>query len=314
MSTYASVLQQRYQANNEILAANPELDLPLMRALMEEIHRCAAEPAGVTYAEVDAGGRQALWCTPVASSDDAPVVLFLHGGGFVLQSPHSHRKLAGHLAVGAGAPVLVLDYRQAPEHAAPAQLEDAVAAYAWLIDQGVPADRIAVAGDSAGANLAVTTVLRLRDQGAPLPAGVIGFSPWFDLECRGASMETNADKDLLITKEICAMMAGLYLGEGGSPSDPALNPLYADFSGFPPIYLCAGGDEALLDDGRRLTDLAREAGADVTFDVVPGQQHVHVFMAGRAAEADRSIATAAAWLSTRVGQPATSEISAGAAG
>lgn len=299
-STESDALRAHYEANGTLLAANPDLDLQLMRALLEEIQRLAAEPPDVSYAEVDAGGRPALWCIP-ATAEEGRVILYFHGGGFVLQSMHSHRKLAGHLARAAGARVLVLEYRLAPENPFPAQLHDAEAAYAWLLDQGVrPAD-IALAGDSAGANLAVSTTVKLRDSGTALPAAIVGFSPWFDLECDGPTLDGNAGVDALVQRALVEQMTQLYLGPTGSAIDPLANPLHADLAGLPPIYLCAGGHEALLDNGERFAERARRAGLDITFDVMSGQQHVHVFMAGRAPEADHSVNEAAAWLKPRFG-------------
>lgn len=299
-STESDALRAHYEANGTLLAANPNLDLQLMRALLEEIQRLAAEPCDVSYAEVDAGGRPALWCIPATAEQDR-VILYFHGGGFVLQSMHSHRKLAGHLARAAGARVLVLEYRLAPENPFPAQLHDAEAAYAWLLDRGVrPAD-IALAGDSAGANLAVSTTVKLRDNGSALPAAIVGFSPWFDLECDGPTLDSNAGVDALVQRALVEQMTQLFLGPTGSATDPLANPLHADLAGLPPIYLCAGGHEALLDNGERFAERARRAGLDITFDVMSGQQHVHVFMAGRAPEADHSVNEAAAWLKPRLG-------------
>ena len=166
------------------LAANPEMDLPTLRAMLEELAVQAAEPTDVTYEEVDAGGRPALWCIPLGAATDR-VILYTHGGGFVSNTMHSHRKLAGHLAKAAGVRSLVIDYRLAPEHPFPAQLDDAVAAYHWLLDQGIEADHIATAGDSAGGNLATSVVLKLRDDGVPLPAAIVALSPWYDMECDG---------------------------------------------------------------------------------------------------------------------------------
>jgi monoterpene epsilon-lactone hydrolase len=300
-SNDVDALRLRYEENAALLAANPNLELPLMRALLEEIHRCAAEPRDVSYDEVVAGGRPALWCLP-ANAEPERVLLYFHGGGFVLQSMHSHRKLAGHLAHAAGARCLVLDYRQAPAHPFPAQLEDAVGAYHWLLDQGIRPENVVLAGDSAGANLAVATVLRLRELGDPQPAAVACLSPWFDMECDGPTLARNAGKDALVTRDLLAQMAALYLGPEGSATDSLANPLHADLSGFPPVYLCAGSDEALLDNGERFADRARSAGVDVTFDVVPGQQHVFVFMAGRAPAADSTIAAVAAWMAPKFGR------------
>lgn len=299
-STESGALRARYAATNALIAAAPDMDLAVLRALLEEIHRCAAEPGGVSYAEADAGGRPALWCVPPGAGPDR-VILYFHGGGFMLQSIHSHRKLAGHLARAAGIRVLSLDYRQAPENQFPAQVDDAEAAYDWLLGQGILPGHVALAGDSAGAGLAVSATVRIRDRGKPLPAAIIGFSPWFDLECDSPDLDAKADVDALVSRALVEQSAALYLGPTGSPTDPLANPLRAELAGLPPVYLCAGGNEALLDNGARFTERAQRASVDVTFDVVPGQQHVYVFMAGRAPEADETISKAAGWLTPLLG-------------
>jgi len=282
------------------LAANPEMDLETTRDVFERFHRAAAEPEGVTYTEELAGGVPGLWCLPDGAPADH-VVLYLHGGGYATCSPQTHRKLAGHLARAAGVRALILDYRLAPEHVFPAQIDDSVAAYRWLLAQEISAEHIAIAGDSSGGGQAASTVLKLRELGEELPAAMIGFSPFYDLEVTGASMTSNAATDALIQREMPLGMVEMYLGESGSRSDPVANALYADLAGFPPSYLTAGGHETLLDDAVRFAARAQAAGADVTLEIAPEMQHVYVFMAGRAPEADQSIANAAGWLRGKLG-------------
>ncbi|MDV6212706.1 alpha/beta hydrolase [Rhodococcus erythropolis] len=294
-STESRSLGEYYAENAAVLGAAPDVSLPLMRALLEGVHRCSAEPAGVTYADVTAGALPATWCVPT-SIDASRVILYFHGGGFVLQSRHSHRKLAGHLAAAAGARVLVVDYRQAPENPFPAQLEDASTVYSWLLDQGIDSRHIALAGDSAGANLAVTTALAARDKGLDLPVAIVALSPWFDMENTSSTLDSNAAHDALVQRALVEQMATMFLGPNGSARDPLANPLYADLVGLPPIYISAGGHEALLDDGVRFADRAEKAGVAVTMEIEPEQQHVFHFMAGNAPEADKALAAAAEWL------------------
>lgn len=294
-SSESCSLAVKYAESSAILGAAPDVSLPLMRALMEGVHTCSAEAAGVTYADVDAAGLPATWCVP-ASVDGSRVLLYFHGGGFVLQSRHSHRKLAGHLAVASGARVLVVDYRQAPEYPFPAQLHDASAVYAWLLAQGLDPGDIALAGDSAGANLAVVTAIAARDDGLPLPAGIIALSPWFDMENTGSTVDSNAGHDALVSRAMLDGITSMYLGPDGNARDPRANPLHANLAGLPPVYISAGGHEALLDDGVRFADLAEKAGVAVTMDIEEEQQHVFHFMAGNAPEADRALAAAAQWL------------------
>ncbi|MBT2556015.1 alpha/beta hydrolase [Arthrobacter sp. ISL-5] len=300
MTTERDTLKEFYQSSGAALTAAPDIDLVFNRALLDQIHRLSAEPKNVTYDEVDAGGRPGMWCIP-AGADQGNVILYFHGGGFVVQSVNSHRKLAGHLAAAAGCRVLLLDYRQAPEHQYPSQIEDVEDAYGWLRGQGINPDGIAFAGDSAGACLAVSSVVRLRDKELPLPAAIIGFSPWFDLECNGESLETNAAKDVLVRGPLVQQMVMAYLSADTSRTDPLVNPLHADLAGFPPVFLTASLDEALFDNAQRFADRAREAGVEVELHTVPGQQHVFQFMAGHSSAADLSIAEAGSWVAERLG-------------
>jgi len=294
-STQSDALRDLMTRMTERTTANPEMGLPELRDLVEGLSTVAGEPTGVTYEDVVAGGRPALWCNPSGAAEDR-VVLYFHGGGFLGNSASSHRKLAAHLAKAAGVRALVVDFRLAPEHPFPAQLDDAVAAYEWLLDNGFQAGNIATAGDSAGGNLATGAVLRLRDEGRPLPAAIVAMSPWYDLEATEGTLDTNAATDAFLSRPLIQTMAGMYLGADGSATDPLANPLHADPTGLPPVYLSAGGDEGLLDNALRFADLARAAGVDVTLEVVPGMQHVHTAMAGRAPEADSTLAAIASWL------------------
>lgn len=299
-STESAYLTELYRDWSARMAAEPEMGLPALRDLFEEWHQPTVEPEGVTYAETDANGVPVLWCIPVDAQADR-VVLYSHGGGFVVGSRHTHRKIAGHLAKAIGARALVVDYRRAPEHPFPAQLEDCVTAYRWLLDQGIAHDHVVTCGDSAGGNLAISVALKLRDDGDPLPAGLIPMSPWLDMEHKGETLDTNAATDALVQRPILEAMSAMFLGSNGSAIDPLANPLYADPSGLPPIYLTAGGAETLLDNAQRFAAKAREAGVDVTLDEVPEMQHVFAFLAGRAPEADSSIADIASWARPRLG-------------
>ncbi len=303
-SKESDALREHFQYVTDQLAADPEMGLPTMRGLLEEFSVRSKEPTGVTYEEVDAGGRPAIWCLPLDAADDR-VVLYTHGGGFVTNTMHSHRKLAAHLAKAAGCRALVLEYRLAPEHAYPAQLEDATAAFNWLLDQGYSADRIALAGDSAGGNLATATALRLRDSGRGVgtggPAAIVGFSPWYDLEGLGSTMQTNAEHDALVQPGLIGGMTAAYLGADGSPKDPLANPTYADPTGLPPMYLAVGTHETLQDSVEQFADRAKNAGVEVVLELAEGMQHVYPFMAGRAPEADLTIADAGRFLRSKLG-------------
>jgi epsilon-lactone hydrolase len=259
-----------------------------------------AEPREVDYIETDAGGVPAMWLVPKGCAEDR-VLLCMHGGGFVGGSMYSHRKLFGHLAKAAGVRALVFDYRLAPQHTHPAQVDDAITAYRWLLEQGISADHVTFTGDSSGGGLAITTQLRARQLGLPLPAAAMPFSPWFDMELTGASYESNRDKDAFFCKEVVQGLVDMFLGEGGNPRDPLANAFYADLSGLPPIYIQAGGDETLLDDSRRFAELAGNAGVDVRLEIFPEQQHTFQMAAGRAPEADEAVRKLAEWVRPQLG-------------
>ena len=299
-STESDALREHFRSMNDRLAANPDMDLLTLRSMTEELADRAREPEDVTYSEVETADVRGIWCTPLGASRDH-VVLYFHGGGSVGNSASSHRKLAGHLAKATGARAFALEYRRAPEHAFPAPLEDAVAAFSWLRAQGVDAARIATAGDSAGGNLAVTLALKLRNLGEALPAAIVAFSPWVDMEHLGKTLDTNAESDALVSRAVTELMSSMFLGENGSPTDPLANPLHADLAGLPPLFVAAGGDETLLDDSERLAARARDAGTEVELTVAPGQQHVYPFTVGRAPEADDAVGAAGGWLRRKLG-------------
>jgi acetyl esterase/lipase len=287
-------LKDLYADWSEIMATTPDLTMRLFRSIFDEWHQPTAEPTDVTYAEDVVGGVPGIWCRPIGA-DDSRVLLYTHGGGFAVGSAASHRKLAAHVAKALGVQALVLDYRRAPEHAHPASLEDAVSAFLALTERGIAPADITTIGDSAGGNLAVATALALKGRGSPVPGSVIVLSPWLDMENKGETLVTNDATDALISVELLAGMIAGVLGDATSPTHPLANPLHADFSGFPRLYITAGGAESLLDNATRLHDLAEAAGVDVTLSVVEGQQHVFPFNAGRTVAADDQIAAIAKW-------------------
>jgi phosphinothricin tripeptide acetyl hydrolase len=205
-------------------------------------------------------------------------VLYLHGGGYVIGSPRSHRHLAAAIAGAAGASALLLDYRLAPEHPFPAAVEDATAAYRWLLDQATAPERIVIAGDSAGGGLTVATLLALREARVPLPAGGVCISPWVDLTCSGASYRTMAAADPIVRRAGVEEMARAYLG-ATPPRTPLASPLFADLRGLPPLLIHVGSDEVLLDDAVQLAERAKAAGVDATLEIYDRMIHVwHWFL------------------------------------
>jgi monoterpene epsilon-lactone hydrolase len=252
-----------------------EPTIPEMRAGMEAMAGAAVIPSDVCCEKVRAGGVAAEWVV-ADGADPARVVLYLHGGGYVIGSINTHRELASRLSRAAGGRVLLIDYRLAPEHPYPAAVDDAVTAYRWLLSQGVSPSRIAVGGDSAGGGLTVATLVAIRDAGLPAPAAAVCLSPWVDLEGTGESMTTKAAVDPMVQRDGLLKMAAAYLA-GQNPRTPLAAPLYANLSGLPPLLIQVGTAETLLDDATRLAERARKAGVQVTLD--PWEDMIHVFQA-----------------------------------
>jgi acetyl esterase/lipase len=253
----------------------PELDPVVMRANMEQMTTLMPLPPDVKAEPTAVAGVPAEWVT-TPDVDPARTVLYLHGGGYVIGSVNTHRDLAGRISRAAGARVLNVDYRLAPEHPHPAAVDDATAAYRWLLGSGQDPRRLAVAGDSAGGGLTVATLVALRDQKQPLPAAGVCLSPWVDLEGTGDSMTTCAELDPMVQKEPLGRMARFYLGDLDART-PLAAPLYADLSGLPPLLIQVGTAETLLDDATRIAERARKAGVDVTLEV--WDDMIHVFQA-----------------------------------
>ncbi|GAB3957619.1 alpha/beta hydrolase [Actinoallomurus acanthiterrae] len=300
MPSTQSEAVKRHWAAARLAAERPAAEQPDTESADDAWGGLTAEPRGVDYIETDAGGLPAMWAMPKRSAEDR-VLLCVHGGGFVSGSMYSHRKMFGHLAKETGARALIFDYRLALEHIHPAQVDDAIAVYRWLLDQGIGADRIAFTGDSAGGGLAITTQLRARERGLPLPAATMLLSPWVDMEALGESYRTNRDRDAFFSTDVVRALVGIFLGEGGDPRDPLANPLYADLSGLGPVHIQVGGDEVLLDDARQLEEHARKAGVDVRLQVFPEMQHTFQMAAGRAPEADEAIRAMADWVRPKLG-------------
>jgi monoterpene epsilon-lactone hydrolase len=271
-----------------------QIEMPLAQAREADLHAedFTVEPVGVTFSP--APEVEGLWAEPPDASPGS-AVLYLYGGGFVLGTPATRRKTAGHLALATKARVLVPNYRLAPEHPFPAALDDAVRAYQWLMAQGAEPSKTVVAGDSAGGGLAVSTVLALRDRALPLPAGIVALSPWADLTCSGDSMTSRAASDIECTRAGLLEMAGCYLA-GADPDQPLVSPVFANLTGLPPIFCLVGGDETLLDDTIRLVRNAGMAGVNSTAYVAAGMQHVFPIRAGAFPEADAAIKLIGDWV------------------
>ena len=258
---------------------NSNATLEEMRAGMEAGSFPATEAATVT--SVDANGVPGEWVT-VPESDGNRRLLYVHGGGYVMGSPVTHRRLCEGIARAGGCAVLNLDYRMAPEHVFPAAVEDAMAGLQFMQENGPDgpgaAESVFVGGDSAGGGLMLATLVAAREQGVAMPDGGVGISVWSDLAITGESIQTRSGTDPLITDaSMVTNMAAMYLG-GADAKTPLASPLYADYAGLPPLILQVGDHEVLLSDTTRVAERAREAGVEVTEEVWDEMFHVwHAF-------------------------------------
>ncbi len=272
-----------HQAVVEALRSNgalvgPDVDTPDVQAMRDNMEAMTAAnplPDGADCTPVDAAGVPAEWID-VAGGDASKVVLYLHGGGYIVGSIATHRGLSARIAEASGTRCLIIDYRLAPEHPFPAAVDDAIAAYDFLLAQGVAPENIAIGGDSAGGGLTFATLVALKQTGKPLPGAGFALSPWVDLEGIGESMETKAEVDPMIQRNAVELMSGLYLA-GSDPRSQLAAPIYADLSGLPPMLVQVGTAETLLDDAVRVTERARKAGVPVEFEAF--EDLVHVFQA-----------------------------------
>jgi acetyl esterase/lipase len=269
------------------LVEKPATTVEEMRANFAEGTAALQATADITTTPVDAGGVPAEWIT-VPGAVAERVVLYLHGGGYVVCSVSTHRDLISRIARAAEARALGVEYRLAPEHPFPAAVEDATAAYRWLLASGVNPAAIAIAGDSAGGGLTLATLVALRQAGDPLPAAAVCLSPWVDLEGVGDSMTTKAAADPFVRQEMIQFMAQHYLGDH-SPRTPLAAPLYADLHGLPPLLIQVGTAETLLDDSTRIAERARAAGVQVTLDVWDDMIHVWQLFAPMLPEGQQAI-------------------------
>ena len=260
----------------ELLTSRDRPESPTIQESRDGFERLAEYVGGDTPAtvdEVNANGVPAEMVRADGASGDG-VTLYLHGGGYVIGSPATHREFAKRLSAATGGGVLAIDYRLAPEHPFPAPVEDAVAAYQWLLEQGYDPARISIGGDSAGGGLAVATLVSLKEHNLPMPACGVCLSPWIDMEGLGDSMTSRAGTDPMVQREGLVAMGNVYLG-GADPRSPLAAPLYADLSGLPALLIQVGTRETLYDDATRLADNAREAGVDTTFE--PWEEMIHVW-------------------------------------
>lgn len=257
------------------------------RERLDKLGASLGTAAGTTVEPVDCDGVYGEWLT-VPGGSPTRTLLHLHGGAYVRGSTVSHRGLVSRLAAASGTRALVVDYRLAPEHPFPAALQDAQTVYDWLLRQRVAPESLVLSGDSAGAGLALALTSTLRDAGKPLPAALALMSPWSDLALTGESLVSKREVDPWIDMALLEMASAAYLN-GSDGHNPLASPVFADYRGFPPLYIIVGGRELIMDDSVRVAEYAHAAGVDVVLDIWYGMIHVFPLFAPMLPEAEAAI-------------------------
>jgi epsilon-lactone hydrolase len=298
------VSQQQRDALDQLLRDAP-LDLggavAEQRIIFEEMMGAIAVPGDVTTSSGSLGGIPVV-SVEAAGADHAKVIFYLHGGAYAIGTAASSVGLASDLTRRAGARLVSVDYRLAPEHPHPAAIDDAVAAYRGLLDSGVAASAIAIAGESAGAGLAAATLVALKHAGIPQPTGAVLMSPWADLTLSGDSISAKAAVDPALTPEGLRRRAIDYVADGDRTAD-LVSPIFADLTRLPPLLIQAGSREILLDDATRLAARAATADVAVTLEVTPGVPHVFQGFAAMLDEGDAALTSAGQFLRAHLAGP-----------
>ncbi len=267
---------KEFHAMQEAMAARPvpppPADIAEQRSRIDEAMAQMPLAEGTVAEPFVRSGVAGIECRPVELADDAPILLYFHGGGFRIASALAYRSYGSHLAAVLGARVLLVEYRLAPEHKFPKAVDDCFAVWESLLAEGIDTGRIVIAGDSAGGGLAASVTMHALADGV-LPAGVICCSPWVDLTITADTYDTNAESDKLFSRTSAEEAAPAYLGSA-DPMNPIASPLFGDWDGAPPLLILVGDAEVLLDDSRKLADVAKAAGVDVTLSIYPEMPHI----------------------------------------
>lgn len=273
---------------------SPRIGIGLQRRLIRQAYRSSTPPSDCQFTRGRYGDIQVNHVTHGIPGKG--VVLYIHGGGYVIGSADTHRGITGHLAKASGCTVVVPDYRLAPEHPYPAALDDAIAVYQALLDDGHAPRNIALAGDSAGGGLALVVAMRLRDEDKPLPGSLTVFSPWTDLTHSALS---RPEIEPVLQKSWVEKNAQLYCGHH-SRTTPYVSPVYGDLSGLPPLLIQVGSQEILLNDSIRLSDRAKAQDVDTTLEIYNSLWHVFQVHANALDRARDALATAGAHIKTHL--------------
>jgi len=259
----------------------------ISRSIVSEVCKIVPMPRSVKITQSKIDGVPVEWLVDDKAEASKNVVLYIHGGAFIALSPITHRSITTRLSKLSGSKVLAVDYRKAPEHPFPAGLDDCKTIYCWLLNNGYDSSNIIIAGDSAGGNLTLTTMLSLRDGGFPLPVAAMCLSPWTDLTLSGKSMIYNAENDVMIPvhriPELVEMLSDYDV------THHLISPLFADFKSFPPLFIQVGESEVVFDDSQRLVELARSHNVEVDYKVWKNTVHVFPILAPYLPEANSAI-------------------------
>ncbi len=285
---FVRAMSRRYFQSIDASRVDPQA----MRRRWHRFARWLPTPRRVTRTQTEIAGRHAEWLTPRDAVADK-LMIYWHGGAYIMGNCATHRQLVGHLARGAGVKALLAEYRLAPEHPFPAAIEDAVSIYRALLAEGYrPAD-IVMGGDSAGGGLTMATLLSLRDAGEPLPAGAFLISPWLDLAGTGESMQTHDGRDPWFKPKNLPTVRANYCDES-QIRNPLVSPVYADVTGLPPCFIQVGSEELLLSDSTRIDAALHAAGVESELEIWPGMWHVFQLVVHLVPEARRANAKIAA--------------------
>jgi len=254
-------------------------------------------PKGIEVSPFTIDGMKAEWLIPDGASKEK-VIMYCIGGGYVSGSCNDHRLIVAKVARVTGAAILMYEHRNAPEHPYPAALDDSLAAYKWLLEQGTSPKDIVIMGESAGGGLCLATLLAIRDQNLPLPAGAVALSPWTDLKLTGASYQTK--RNVCISPEGMNVVCSKYYYGDHDPEHPYISPLYGDLQGLPPLCINVGEYETMLDDSTRFAEKAKAAGVDVTLRVGEKMVHCYPLMAPMFPEATQAMSEINAFIRTRL--------------
>jgi monoterpene epsilon-lactone hydrolase len=269
-------------------------DLTALRSAFEEVMRQIPVAGDVRRTDIDLAGVGAVEVS-IDGADSSNVILYFHGGVYVIGSASATVPLVSDLARRANARVVSVDYRLAPEHPYPAAVEDARAAYEALLTQGVEPSSIAFSGESAGGGLVVALLLALRDAALPMPSSAFLMSPYADLTLSGSTIVAKQDVDPLFTGETLRRRVGDYVA-GANPSEPFISPVFGDLRGLPPMLIQVGSHEILLSDAIRLAGRAAEDDVAIALEVTPGVPHVFQAYAAMLDEGNMALDRAAEFL------------------